>query len=88
LSGLVAQSVELWGSHSKVVGSMCAHINPLLSLCGHVPSSWDNAQIDIEICGTGLNIVNYYAFAIQDISIYGLSSAQSLLIVLHGIGGT
>ena len=58
---------------------MCAHITPLLSLCGHVPSSWDNAQIDIEICGTALNIVNFYAFAIQDISIYDLSSAQSLL---------
>ena len=58
---------------------MFAHINPLLSLCLHVPSSWDNAQIDIEICATALNIVNYYAFAIQVISIYELSSAQSLL---------
>ena len=58
---------------------MCAHTNPLLSLCGHVPSSWDNAQIGIEICGTALNIVNYFAFAIQDISIYELSSTQSLL---------
>lgn len=73
MSGLVAKWVELWGSHSKVVGSMCTHINPLLSLCGHVSSSWDNAQIDIEICGTALNI----AFAIHDITIYELRSAQA-----------